>query len=308
MLDLNWERYIPIIDIKPGELKSIFAEFDNTLAVTDFNAIRLGCQNSNFAVNTNKGKFLLRFVKTGGLNNEKIAFELVHDKINVPSLLFHTTKEYAEIFIYEYIDGVSLQKLIIENGQCEYPLLGQVAKAAAAIHNIPKEETAGLAAFDVPPYELWYDCFLDDGTARALIGEKMRERLRRLVSDKQKFISEINSYKSFIHCDFRPANMLADEHSQVFFVDWESAWRGHTLADIGQFFRYRRFFSDAHIELFEQVYNTYANRKLPGNWFELSLFRDLINPLQLLSSNQKAPLRNADLINIIEGALDYWGY
>ena len=81
---------------------------------------------------------------------------------------------------------------------------------------------------------------------------------------------------------------------------------GHSIADIGQFFRYRSFFNDTHFKLFEQIYNTFANRKLPDNWLELSLFRDLVNPLQLLSSNQEAPLRNVDLVNIIESTLAYW--
>ncbi len=89
--------------------------------------------------------------------------------------------------------------------------------------------------------------------------------------------------------------MLVDEHKRVFFVDWEGASTGHSIADIGQFLRYRKFFDDIHTNLFEQIYNTFANKRLPDNWFELSLFRDLVNPLQILSSNQEAPFRNADL-------------
>lgn len=306
MLDLDWERSIPIIDMKIDELKSILTEYDNTLTVTDFNAIQLGCRNSNFIVYTNKGKFLLRIANIDDLNNENIAYELVKDEINVPTLLFHTTKHKANIFIYQYINGVSLQKLIIENNQCDYYLLEQVAKAAAIIHNIPKEKTMGLAEFDVPPFEMWCQCFLNNPTVRVRIGKKTHERIQRLVLSKQRLISEIDSYKSFIHCDFRPANMLVDENKQVFFVDWESACTGHSLADIGQFLRYRSFFKDTHIGLFEQVYNTFSNRKLPDNWFELSLFRDLVNPLQILSSNQETPFRNADLTNIIDETLAYW--
>lgn len=308
MLDLDWERSIPIIDVKLDELKSIFTEYDNTLTVSDFRPIQLGCRNSNFVVHTNKGKFLLRAANINDFNNEIMAYELVKGKINVPSLLFHTTKHETSIFIYQYINGVSLQKLIIESNQCDHSLLEQVAKAAAIIHNTPKEKTIGLAEWDVPPFEMWYQYFLDNPTVIVRIGEEMRERIRRLVLDKQSFISEIDSYQSFIHCDFRPANMLVDEHKQVFFVDWEFACTGHSLADIGQFLRYRSFFKDTHITLFEQVYNTFANRKLPDNWFELSLFRDLVNPLQMLSSNQEAPFRNADLINLIEETLAYWGY
>lgn len=307
-MDLDWERSVPIIDIKIDELKSIFTEYDKTLIVSDFNMIQLGCRNSNFVVCTNKGKFLLRITNIADLNNEIIAFELVKGKINIPNLLLNTTKQGANIFIYQYINGISLQEHIIESNQCDHSLLEQVAKAAAILHNTPKEKTIRLAEFDVPPFEMWYQSFLDNPTVRARIGEELRERIQRLVLDKHKFISEIDSYKSFVHCDFRPANMLVDEQKRVFFVDWESASMGHSIADIGQFFRYRTFFKDTHINLFEQIYNTFANRRLPDNWFELSLFRDLVNPLQILSSNQDTPLRNADLINIIEGTLAYWDY
>lgn len=132
-------------------------------------------------------------------------------------------------------------------------------------------------------------------------------KTHRLVSTKQNFISEIESYDSFIHCDFRPANMLVDDNNQVYFVDWESASTGHSLADIGQFFRYRSFFDNNNIDYFEKVYNNFANRKLPNNWFELSLFRDLINPLQILSTSKDTPIRDADSLNIIKGTLEYWG-
>ena len=305
MLDLDWERSIPIIDFKLDELKSIFAEYDNKLTVTSFNAIQLGCRNSNFAVCTNKGKFLLRTTNSGDLNNERIAYELIKNKINVPNLLFYTAKQKVNIFIYQHINSVSLQKLIIESNQCEPILLEQVAKAAAIIHNTPKEKIIGLEEFDVPPFEMWYQYFINNPTVRARVGEVIYEKLQQLVLKNQKLISEIDAYKSFIHCDFRPANMLVDENKQVFFVDWESACTVHSLADIGQFLRYRHFFRETHIALFEQVYNTFANRKLPDNWFQLSLFRDLVNPLQMLSLKQESPVRNADLINIIEGTLAY---
>ena len=309
MLDLGWERYIPISNMSIDELKNIFTEYDKTIDVLDFSPIRLGCKNSNFVVYTNKGEFLLRITNLSGFNNEIPAYELVKGKINIPNLLFHTTKNNMSILIYQYISGVSLQKNIVESEQCDNSVVEQAAKAAAIIHSTPKEKIIGFAEYNLPPFEIWYEYFLDSETTKMLMGEAMCKRVKQLVLDKCKFISEIDSYKSFIHCDFRAANMLVDKHGQVFFVDWESAGTGHSLGDIGQFFRYRLFFNEAHIGLFEQTYNTFANRKLPDNWFELSQFRDLVNPLQLLSlSNKDTPLRNADLINIIEETLAYWNY
>lgn len=106
MLDLDWERSIPIIDVKLDELNSIFSEYDKEIIITDFSAIQLGCRNSNFVVNTNKGKYLLRLANISDLNNEIIAYELVKDKINVPKLLFHITKNKAKIlYINTLADG-----------------------------------------------------------------------------------------------------------------------------------------------------------------------------------------------------------
>ncbi|MDD3094446.1 MAG: aminoglycoside phosphotransferase family protein [Clostridia bacterium] len=306
MHDLDWERSKPILDIDVDEIVNIFSEYKKDILIIDFSPIQSGCRNSNYVVNTSKGKYLLRISDKHSFNNEITAFEIVKKRINVPDLFFNKTKGEYAYHIYQYISGVSLQKHIIDNRKCDKIFLEQVAKAAAIIHNTPKEETNKLKTLDVPPYEIWYQVFLDNPTVRDRIGLNLCKRIQRLVTDKYKLISQIDSYKSFIHGDFRPLNMLVDENRSIYFIDWEASWWGHTLADIGQFFRYRTFFSNEDIHLFEKIYNAYADKKLPSNWFELSLFRDLVNPLQLLSIKNETPLRNADLINVIEGILAFW--
>ena len=307
MLDLTWERSVPMIDVGLDEVKRIFADYDRDLTVIDFDAIRLGARNSNFAVLTNRGKYLLRMAPVNDINNEVPAFELMKDKVKVPDLLFHTRERDLNLLIYRYIDGLSLQKLIIDSG-CEPAWLEQAAEAAASIHGIPKEKAAGFEEYALPPFETWHQIFLDHPKVKARLGGNLHKRTQRLVSDKQELLPEIDAYHSFAHRDFRPANMLVDTNDQVWFVDWEAAGTGHLLGDIGQFFRYRSFFSASHFERFEQVYNEHAIRRLPKNWVELSLFMDLVNPLQMLSANQEIPAKAADLIHVIEETLSYFGY
>lgn len=102
--------------------------------------------------------------------------------------------------------------------------------------------------------------------------------------------------------------MLVDKEDQVWVVDWESACWGHSLADIGQFFRYRNLFHDKDMKAFEETYNAHATRKLPDDWFDLSRFRDLVNLLQLLSTQQETPKCDADPLRIVEDTLQHWGY
>ena len=45
MLDLDWERYVPLMDIHIDDIQKIFAQYDKTLTVSGFEAIRLGCRN-----------------------------------------------------------------------------------------------------------------------------------------------------------------------------------------------------------------------------------------------------------------------
>lgn len=308
MLDLVWERSAPIWDMDIVELKKIFAEYDRALVITNFKIIQIGCKNSNYIVSSNAGKYLLRITRRNDFSNENAVFALLKGKINVPELLFYAANEKTNIFIYQYIYGDSLQKRIIESNECEYSLLEQVAEAAAVIHSSPQESASKLAALEAPPIEMWYEVFLNNPIVKQQINDDIHKRIRKLIIDKQEFIPAIKKYKSLVHSDFRPANMLVDKHNQVYFVDWESAWWGYSLVDIGQFFRYIQFFGDSHINLFKKTYSACANRDIPDNWFELSLFIDLVNLLQLLSIKQDAPLRNADLINIINKKLEYFNY
>lgn len=308
MFDLTWERSIPIFNIKKDKIESIFNEYDANIQIKDYYTIELGCRNSNFIICTDQGKYLLRIISSNELNNEAVSFNILKGKINIPKLLFCTTDFDENILIYEYIEATSLQKRIIDTNRCDKEIIVQVAKTAAIIHNMNKVEMTGLIELDVPPFDTWYTLFLENPIIKNRIGNEFKRRLQSLISDKQKFINEIDKYYSFIHSDFRPANMLIDNDNTLYVVDWEYACFGHTLADIGQFFRYRNIFEQPDIILFEEIYNEFANIKLPYNWFELSIFRDLINPLQMLTSKDELPMKYSDLKSIIHSTLEFFGY
>lgn len=299
MLDLDWERSIDIIPVKLEYLLKIFLNLDANINISDYKAIELGCRNSNYIVNTNIGKFVLRIAPFSDINNEVVISRLFENKINIPKLLYHCTSDDGNIFIYEFIDGVSLQKHIIDSNGCEAEYIKQVAKTAAILHNTPLGGVTDLHELDVPPFEAWYEVFLSSPNLKDRLGDELHKKLTCFIKNNASFIPEIDKYQALIHSDFRPANMLVNEKNQVYFVDWEYACTGHSLGDIGQFFRYESFFTQADKELFESEYNSYAKVKLPDNWFELARFRDLINPMQMLSYYQSSPLKDKDLIKVI---------
>ncbi|WP_202708866.1 aminoglycoside phosphotransferase family protein [Sporosalibacterium faouarense] len=308
-MDHLWERSIPLYKISKYDLNSIFHNF-NSSTVLKFQPINIGCRNTNYIVQTNSGKYLLRIcpLNDEGFKNEVAAFKALYDLVNMPKLLSITKVNENSCLIYEYIESMSMQSLLLENQILENNVISQVARSAAIIHNLNEDDISGLNELDLPPFDTWYDLFLNNDFAAKRLGADTVNRVKKLVTDHNQLILQIDLYNSFIHCDFRPANMLINKEDKVFFVDWEYAGFGHTLADIGQFFRYEHCFNKEQKRLFEKEYNSVAKIKLPRNWYDLSKLRDLVNPLQMIGSNRELPQKFRDLKGIVIDTLEYFGY
>ncbi|QVK17504.1 phosphotransferase [Mycoplasmatota bacterium] len=302
-MDDCWERSIPIYSLTKESLGKIFDEF-NKSKVLDYKSISIGCRNSNYMVLTSEGKFLLR-ICVGLSKNEEVISRALDDYIHVPKLLYSGTINRKEYLIYEYIESISMQSLL-KKGSLDDKLIKQVAKTAALIHQVDKKRLCGFVEAEYPPFSTWYNLFLDNHYVIERLGNKIVDSVKTLVKHSENQLKKIDSYQSFIHSDFRPANMLVDNKQRVYIVDWEYCGFGHSLGDIGQFFRYQGLFNDHQIKLFECEYNRYAKVKLPKDWYDLAKLRDLINPLQMLGGKNDLPLKYNDLKEIILDTLTYF--
>lgn len=308
MLDLGWERSLPLIQADEDVIRECFGEYSASIRICRHTAITMGCRNSNYVIDTDQGRYLLRMAPAAELNNESAAYGAFHGKVPMPKLLYYTGKRNINLFIYEFVEGKPLQQLIVERNRCDAEFLAQAARAAAAIHNAGLDDIVGATFFDTPPFHTWYSLFMDNLQARARMGEELHTRLKKLVAGAQGMLDEIDRRHSAIHSDFRPANMIITNTGKLVVVDWEYLAFGHPLADIGQFFRYRQFFCEEDLFRFEDEYNRYANWRLPRDWAELSMLRDLVNPLQMLVAAEEQPAKNADLLKIILETVRHFGY
>jgi thiamine kinase-like enzyme len=310
VVDNIWERSIPFFRISKSDLSEIFHKYDANLRIYSYEEVGIGCRNSNYTIKTNNGYYFLRIFPpdNNGYLNEKAVCNILHNKINIPEMYFISEFENRGCLIYEYINSKTLQSKFLDNVRLENDIIRQVAKSAAIIHNFKGDEFIGLKKIDVPPFFEWYDLFLSNTRAAERIGHETVKKVQRFIADSESKLHEIDKYQSFIHGDFRPANMLIDNQNIVFIVDWEFPGNGHTLADIGQFFRYRGCFDNEHLLVFETEYNKHASVRLPHDWYELSRLRDLVNPLQMIGANDELPLKYQDLKSIILDTLEYFGY
>lgn len=310
-MDNLWERSIPFYNLEIKEILDIFKEYDKHFEIFNYNRINVGCRNSNYKVSTNKGCFFLRIcaLNDSSFKKEKIISETFYGPIKIPKLLYVSEDNVTRrtCLIYEYIHGNSLQELQAQIGNFEDDTIIQVAESASYIHNcdILFNEEINI---DCPPFLTWYDLFLDKELVTERIGKDVHKRVKKMLENKRKELHEINSYISFIHSDFRPANMLIDKSRNIWIVDWEFSGFGHSLADIGQFFRYVDCFEPRQIKVFEETYNRNSNRNLPSDWYELSKLRDLVNPLQMLGAKENLPQKYMDLKKLIIDICNFFGY
>lgn len=305
-----WERSIPIYRITLKEINDIFSQFDRNCVVSNYREVKIGCRNSNYIVITNYGSFFLRICPPGdtGYINEKAVFNTFYGIINIPQLYFISEIGGRVCLIYEYINSVSIQSMYSYDKRLDNTIVRRVGKISAILHSYSVSDIAGLVKQNFPPYLTWYDLFLENSNAVGRLGNETVSRVRNLIKDKQTELHEIDKRIAFIHSDFRPANMLICDNNEIYITDWEYANIGHTLGDVGQFFRYRKCFDSDHLSVFEEEYNKHAVIYLPQEWYSLSILRDLVNPLQMIGSEGDRPHLYEDLKNIINDTLEYFRY
>jgi len=307
-VDADWERSIPFYNISLTTTESIFRQFDERIYVFGIDRVPTGCRNSNYAVSTSRGRFFMQICPESvarTLSRESLA-AIGKNGVSMPEMLYCSGQNPTGrlVMIYEFIEGVPLEAVDMNDDVIE-----QVAGAAAGIHHADiRNDGTYISLDDYPAFFGWYDMFLSREPAVSRLDPETVARIKALIGDNLHNLQRIEQYESFIHCDFRPANMILGSDGGVFITDWEFAGFGHTLADIGQFFRYGERFSSRHAELFFRAYNRRAARPLPDEWYALAKLRDLVNPLQMLGSRMHMPNRERDLIRVVNHTLEYFGY
>ncbi len=103
-----------------------------------------------------------------------------------------------------------------------------------------------------------------------------------------------------VHSDFKVSNVHWSIQGRPLILDWETAYAGSALSDIGQLFRWGA--SDAFRAAFEDGYKSGGGQLVPG-WQLAAEKLDLVNLLSLLKDQQSGTLRVRDVSMRIEQTL-----
>ncbi|MEV4349542.1 phosphotransferase family protein [Actinoplanes sp. NPDC049596] len=197
----------------------------------------------------------------------------------------------ANVLLMAFVPGRLLGDVIDELSPLDAAALGRdVGRTLAALGSVTFDDpgffTGGSLATGAEEPTDGLDVFvrrcLDEGNAAGYLTAEEQSELLRLAARSAAELAELRGSRQLVHSDFNPKNLLVSvETGRVTAVlDWEFAFSGPPLADVGNMLRDPRppAFETAFLDGFRE-----AGGALPENWRSLSQALDLFSLADFLT-------------------------
>jgi Ser/Thr protein kinase RdoA (MazF antagonist) len=146
----------------------------------------------------------------------------------------------------------------------------------------------------------WVEAAFDGAAGRRL--GTMVSAIRRLWDENAEQLDAVCRSPVLIHSDFKVSNLKwVPDEQQALILDWEFAWAGPSLFDIGQLLRWNP--PPPFLRGFKRGYRANGGA-LPENWRHLAELLDLLNLVDFLNREPPDPVRNGDVARRIRQTLN----
>lgn len=256
-----------------------------------------GYSNENILIQTGAGhKFVLRrYVRHNACAVEAALAARLRGVVPVPEVIAADpggTEADEPVLLSNFTDGLPLSQALAGGTRQDAADLGRAAGAAlAAIGSVrfagggffggadltPDCDSAGLPG-GLP--EFVDRCLAAGGAGGAGHGLTPAEQdgLRDLARQAAPLLAEVQGACQLVHSDYNGKNLLvapgAGGWSVTAVLDWEFAFSGSPLADIGNMLRFRADIPEPFGKEFIAGYRA-AGGELPGRWRQISQALDM---------------------------------
>jgi Ser/Thr protein kinase RdoA (MazF antagonist) len=141
------------------------------------------------------------------------------------------------------------------------------------------------------------------GPARAQLGPSLADRLWRQLQAAGPQFEAMGPATALAHGDFGGRNILCassvDRAWRISgLIDWEAAFSGWPLWDVGSLFRYPTRYSEAFRVAFADGYRT--GHRLPDDWWRTARLLDATRQVATLSEEHERPVVFAECRQLLE--------
>jgi aminoglycoside phosphotransferase (APT) family kinase protein len=215
--------------------------------------------------------------------------------------------------IWRFVDGVLLQELFDTLRPSELveiaAVCGRVLAALSARH-------FGVCGEFGPQLEIIHEYgrpsrFVPDFVHRALfegragsrLGTVMRDALWTVVERTSSRLTTIDDRYALVHADYKRSNLLMKRTPSGWIVsavlDWEFAFAGPPLIDVGLFLRAGDALPTGFRDAFAAGYGD-GGGELPSDWLALSRLVDIVSQVSFLDDPRERPRVFAETTEVVK--------
>jgi len=262
---------------------------------------------------------VLRLYRDGAAacDKEIAVHNLIRRHVPVPEILYSETKG-AFAFI-EYIEGITFQQLKRTNnlhaiqqasasigktlaaiGRFRFPAPGQLLASEGSL-------VVGNKFIEGPdPIPRILDRFLASTVFQQRAGSKLVDQLHNFIWSYATILPSLETDCSLVHNDFGNRNILVREINGVWSVaailDWEMAFSGSPLLDVGHFLRYEPDATPLREPYFSRAFVEHGGH-LPDNWKPVVKLIDLTGLVECLTHDELPTDVEAELFALINATI-----
>ena len=194
-------------------------------------------------------------------------------------------------FVHQWIEGMTLNAMRRKVASEELLSLAEpLGRILVAMSKVKPPEGDELGAPPSSPEMLLSVSRhrLLNGRARARLGEGLADALWNHLSSEAGRLRALGSTNCLVHGDLGGRNIIVARDDAAGWriagiVDWEDAFAGWAMWDIGSFFRYATRYDRTFREHFERSYRD-SGGTLPGDWWRTARLLDATRQVATLDS------------------------
>lgn len=324
----QWERLIPEVQLGRAQLVKLLEPVFGGRELEAFELLDGGLSNTSYMLRLagiGGEMFVLRVYQTpeGTSQKETELIRLLQGRVPVPDMLYadHSCTVYSRPYaILRWMPGVRAGD-VLEGGDAAdvERSFRSIGASLAAIQGVrmPRAGFFGANLRVDAPFALSQASFmehvegcLDNGFAGMRLGSDLSKVLWAFCDRYASILNAVGGDCSLVHGDYHAGNVIVHkgqrgEWTVSSVLDWELAWAGSTVVDLGRMLRVDETMHPAAVPALVQGF-VEAGGALPPDWKKAAKLADLLALLDLLNKPQDAVVRTADIGRLIVGTLRRW--
>ena len=314
-VEQGWRRRFPFVALEPSEIETLIQPFAARARVVEAMPLSGGLRNTNYRLRLSslREPVVLRLFSAdpSACRREEALERLVRERVPVPRVLHSEPDAGPPWNILTWIDAERYDQVLRGATQDE---IGAISRAAgrvlAAIHAYTFP-TTGFLGPDLSVGALdgysgdWSDIltgWLLHGRSGTRLGPDLTERLLGVIADNADRMRSGANQAHLLHADYKPWNLLVRGPALAAVLDWEFAFSGSPLNDVGIYLRHSASLPPAYLDGFVLGYLE-AGGELPDDWRRLARLTDLISLCYFLERPEDDPAVVRDVRPLIEVTL-----